>query len=139
MTASAGLEWLRPELDRCRALIADHESPRRWTKSEHGRDELVTEIDLAVERLLIDAIRQRVPDAAILSEESNPDPAVLEQDTCFVIDPIDGTEEFAAALLGLSPAPRRLVIRDQGATAIQFRPQPLEADTRGHPPTRYAA
>jgi hypothetical protein len=31
------------------------------------------------------------------------------------------------------------VIRDQGATAIQFRPQPLKADTRGHPPTSYAA
>jgi myo-inositol-1(or 4)-monophosphatase len=100
MTASASLEWLRPVLDRCRALIADHESPRRWTKSEHGRDELVTEIDLAVERLLIDAIRQRVPDAAILSEESNPDPSALEQDTCFVIDPIDGTEEFAAGRRG---------------------------------------
>jgi myo-inositol-1(or 4)-monophosphatase len=100
MTASASLEWLRPELDRCRALIADHESPRRWTKSEDGRDELVTEIDLAVERLLIDAIRQHVPDAAILSEESNPDPSALEQDTCFVIDPIDGTEEFAAGRRG---------------------------------------
>src|SRR5919106_1356081 len=100
MTASASLEWLRPELDRCRALIADHESPRRWTKSEHGRDELVTEIDLAVERLLIDAIRQRVPDAAILSEESNPDPSALDQDTCCVVDPIDGTEEFAAGRPG---------------------------------------
>jgi myo-inositol-1(or 4)-monophosphatase len=100
MTASASLEWLRPVLDRCRALIADHESPRRWTKSEHGRDELVTEIDVAVERLLIDAIRQHVPDAAILSEESNPDPSALEQDRCFVIDPIDGTEEFAAGRRG---------------------------------------
>jgi myo-inositol-1(or 4)-monophosphatase len=100
MTTSAGLEWLRPELDRCRALIADHKSPRRWTKPEQGRDELVTEVDIAVERLLLDAIRERVPDAAILSEESNPDPSALEQDTCFVIDPIDGTEEFAAGRQG---------------------------------------
>jgi myo-inositol-1(or 4)-monophosphatase len=100
MTTSVGLEWLRPDLDRCRALIADHKSPRRWTKSEQGRSELVTEIDLAVERLLIDAIRHRAPDAAILSEESNPDPSALEQDTCFVIDPIDGTEEFAAGRPG---------------------------------------
>jgi myo-inositol-1(or 4)-monophosphatase len=100
MTTSVGLEWLRPELDRCRALIADHKSPRRWTKSEQGRSELVTEVDVGIERLLIDAIRQRVPDAAILSEESNPDPSALEQDTCFVIDPIDGTEEFAAGRPG---------------------------------------
>src|SRR4051794_1151744 len=100
MTTSVGLEWLHPDLDRCRALIADHMSPRRWTKSEQGRSELVTEIDLAVEELLIDAIRQRAPDAAILSEESNPDPSALEQETCFVIDPIDGTEEFAAGRPG---------------------------------------
>src|SRR4051794_38859414 len=100
MPTSAGLAWLRPDLDRCRALIADHKSPRRWTKSAQGRDELVTEIDIAVERLLIEAISQRVPDAAILSEESNPDPSALEQDTCFVIDPIDGTEEFAAGRPG---------------------------------------
>jgi len=96
MTTSVGLEWLRPDLDRCRALIADHKSPRRWTKSQQGRSELVTEIDVAVERLLIDAISQRVPDAAILSEESNPDPSALDHETCFVIDPIDGTEELAA-------------------------------------------
>jgi myo-inositol-1(or 4)-monophosphatase len=100
MTTSVGLEWLRPELDRCRALIGDHKSPRRWTKSDQGRSQLVTEIDIAVERLLIDAITQRVPNAAILSEESNPDPSALEQDTCFVIDPIDGTEELAAGRQG---------------------------------------
>jgi myo-inositol-1(or 4)-monophosphatase len=100
MTTSVGLEWLRPELDRCRALIAEHKSPKRWTKTEQGRSELVTEVDLAIERLLIDAIRQRVPDAAILSEESNADPSALEENTCFVIDPIDGTEEFAAGRVG---------------------------------------
>src|SRR3954452_9032566 len=96
MTTRAGLEWLRPELDRCRALIADRKSPRRWTKSHQGRSELVTEIDIAVEELLVDAIRQRLPGAAILSEESSPDPEALQRETCFVIDPIDGTEEFAA-------------------------------------------
>src|SRR4051794_5061862 len=100
MTTNAGLEWLRPELDRCRVLIADHKSPRRWTKSDQGHGELVTEVDVAVERLLIDAIRERMPDAAILSEESSPDRSALEQDTCFVIDPIDGTEEFAAGRPG---------------------------------------
>ena len=100
MTTNVGLEWLRPVLDRCRALIADHKSPRRWTKSQQGRSELVTEIDLAVERLLIDAIRERVPDAAILSEESSPDPSALNQATCFVIDPIDKTEELATGRAG---------------------------------------
>jgi fructose-1,6-bisphosphatase/inositol monophosphatase family enzyme len=91
------LDWLRPELDHCRELIAGHTAPKHWTKpSDHGAAEVVTEIDLAVERLLIAAIGARVPNATFLSEESRPDPAALASDTCFVIDPIDGTEEFAA-------------------------------------------
>jgi myo-inositol-1(or 4)-monophosphatase len=91
------LGWLRPELDACRELIASHATPKRWTKpSSHGDAEAVTEIDLAVERLLIDAIGARVPTATFLSEESHPDPVALASDTCFVIDPIDGTDELAA-------------------------------------------
>jgi myo-inositol-1(or 4)-monophosphatase len=97
VSTSVELGWLRPELDRCRELIASHTALKRWTKSSsHGDAEVVTEIDLAVERLLIDVIGARVPTATFLSEESHPDPAALASDTCFVIDPIDGTEEFAA-------------------------------------------
>jgi myo-inositol-1(or 4)-monophosphatase len=97
VSASCGLDWLRPELDRCRELIARQSAPRRWTKSSaHGATELVTELDLAIERLLIDAIHDRLPTATYLSEESYPDPSALESDVCFVIDPIDGTEELAA-------------------------------------------
>ena len=121
MTTSASLEWLHPVLDRCRALIADHKSPKSWTKSQEGRSELVTEIDLAVEQLLVDAIHERVPEAAILSEESNPDPSALEHDACFVIDPIDGTEEFAAGRpgFGISIA---LFERGQPAAAVLDMP-----------------
>jgi myo-inositol-1(or 4)-monophosphatase len=32
----------------------------------------------------------------VLSEETEPDPAALERDVCFVIDPIDGTNELIA-------------------------------------------
>jgi hypothetical protein len=45
---------------------------------------------------------------------------------------VDLGHQFIAAVLGLCPAPRRRVIRDQGTTAIQFRTQPLEADARRH-------
>lgn len=97
------LAWLDAELDRCRELIARRASPERWSKqSEDGRTELVTEIDLAVERLLVDAIRKHQPRAAVLSEESSPDPALLDEPSCFVIDPIDGTEELAAGRQGFA-------------------------------------
>ena len=51
---------------------------------------------------LTEAIHERLPDAAILSEESNPDPSALASDTCFVIDPIDGTNELAAGRPGFA-------------------------------------
>jgi len=98
VSASVELGWLRPELDRCRELIATRSAPKRWEKSSsHGAAEVVTEVDLAVERLLIEAVGARMPTATVVSEESHPDPAALASDVCFVIDPIDGTEEFAAA------------------------------------------
>ena len=91
---AAVLDWLHPAVDRCRQLIAEHASARSWTKvSHHGATELVTETDLAVEAVLVETIRRRMPEAAILSEESFPDESALDRGgACFVIDPIDGTD-----------------------------------------------
>jgi myo-inositol-1(or 4)-monophosphatase len=97
MRPTTTLDWLHPELDLCRRLIADQTGSRRWTKvSNRGVTELVTEADLAVEGVLVEAINRRMPGAAIVSEESAPDEAALDRPgDCFVIDPIDGTEELA--------------------------------------------
>lgn len=96
------LDWLHAELDRCRDLIAGGRTTRRWTKSTDGATELVTDVDVAVERLLIEAIQDRLPDAAIVSEESSPDPNALKEYLCAVIDPIDGTEELVAGRTGFA-------------------------------------
>lgn len=77
---------------------------KQWAKPStyDGSDETVTELDLAVEALLIEAIRAQLPHAAILSEESNPDPSALTAEACFVIDPIDGTDELLAGRSGFA-------------------------------------
>jgi myo-inositol-1(or 4)-monophosphatase len=101
MATPPDLDWLHPELDRCRELTRERLTARHWTKaSPDGDRELVTEIDLAVDALLTEAIHTHAPRAAILSEESNPDPAALVRATCFVLDPIDGTVELAAGRPG---------------------------------------
>src|SRR5689334_19974108 len=103
MGAPHSLAWLHPTLDRCRELTARRGSAARWTKPADGSEgELITEIDIAIDRLLTEAITERMPDAAILSEESNPDPSALDAATCFVIDPIDGTRELAAGRPGFA-------------------------------------
>lgn len=60
-------------------------------------DELVTQADVAVEDLITSRIRSAFPDHRILAEESAPDSAGLSEETgpLWIIDPIDGTVNFA--------------------------------------------
>ena len=58
--------------------------------------DLVTNLDLEIEQYLIGKIREEYPDYDIVSEEFNTDSKVT--DNCFIIDPIDGTVNFANGL-----------------------------------------
>ena len=53
----------------------------------------VTEIDIAVEKFLVEKIKKAYPDFEIISEELNSEVEVT--DNCFIIDPIDGTTNFS--------------------------------------------
>lgn len=62
---------------------------------EKGDDSPVTQADLRVNDYLVNAIAQLCPDIPMLSEES--DYSQREQwDTCWLLDPLDGTREFIA-------------------------------------------
>ncbi|HWK47338.1 MAG TPA: inositol monophosphatase [Stellaceae bacterium] len=70
---------------------------------EKGPGDLVTVADLASERMLTQRLRDLVPGALIVGEEATAaDAAVLDRLTgdepVFVIDPIDGTSNFAAGI-----------------------------------------
>lgn len=60
-----------------------------------GRIDLVTEADIASEKAVIDLIRQNMPADLILSEESNPTLDKISEAGMWVIDPLDGTTNFA--------------------------------------------
>ena len=57
------------------------------------RGDLVTNLDKEIEQYFIDEIHKNYPGFDIVSEEFNPDGTVT--DNCFIIDPIDGTINFA--------------------------------------------
>lgn len=59
-----------------------------------GLTEIVTEADVAVEHAIIETLRQWTPDMAILGEETGFQ-GNNEAKRCWVIDPIDGTTNFA--------------------------------------------
>ncbi len=63
-----------------------------------GEIDLVTEVDVAVERMLRDLIADRFPDHGVLAEELGGDTAVPASGYCWVFDPIDGTTNYAHGL-----------------------------------------
>jgi myo-inositol-1(or 4)-monophosphatase len=64
---------------------------RTWVK-EH--DSPVSEIDIAVNELLMERLSRLAPEAGWLSEESADDPARLDAARVWIVDPIDGTRAF---------------------------------------------
>ncbi|MEX0686602.1 MAG: inositol monophosphatase family protein [Balneolales bacterium] len=59
-----------------------------------GKNDLVTDADLASEKEIIRIISERFPEDHFLAEESASD-AILTNDRTWIIDPIDGTTNFA--------------------------------------------
>ena len=65
-----------------------------------SKRDVVTDADYASERLIIEAIKGRYPDDAILAEESGEHAGILRDDgsgngRTWVIDPLDGTVNYA--------------------------------------------
>jgi len=63
---------------------------------EKSATDFVSEVDLGSERIIIDAVRRRVPGARMLAEETatHLDPADQARGIVFVADPLDGTTNF---------------------------------------------
>jgi myo-inositol-1(or 4)-monophosphatase len=62
--------------------------------------DVVTEADLASERIVLDGVRALTPGAAILSEEAGA--SGPESGARWIVDPLDGTINYAAGLPGFS-------------------------------------
>ncbi len=60
-----------------------------------GTIDLVTEADLASEKLIFDILRDNVPEIKILSEESFASYETISEEPLWIIDPLDGTTNFA--------------------------------------------
>jgi myo-inositol-1(or 4)-monophosphatase len=63
-------------------------------RTKTSEKDLVTEVDLASEQLLLDAIRARYPGHGILAEETQAG-AKLDSEWLWMVDPLDGTTNYA--------------------------------------------
>jgi myo-inositol-1(or 4)-monophosphatase len=68
---------------------------RQWRKADSS---VVTEADIAVDRLLRERLSALEPAAGWLSEESADTPERLGRHLVWVVDPIDGTRAFVAGI-----------------------------------------
>ena len=98
------------EADFLKRIVKEAEeiSKRDFGVRQKGdRGDLVTDLDYAIEQFLVDKIKAEYPDFDIVSEEFNTENNVT--DNCFIIDPIDGTINFANGLplWGIQVACRR--------------------------------
>nr|WP_314072006.1 inositol monophosphatase [uncultured Roseococcus sp.] len=100
-------------------------------RTKAGPLDLVTEADEAAERRIVAALAARFPQAMILGEEAAAaDPTLLdrmaEAELCFIIDPVDGTANFAAGvpLFGVMVAAVR-----NGETIAGWIHDPMGDDT----------
>jgi myo-inositol-1(or 4)-monophosphatase len=78
-----------------------------WLKRGVGeRSEIVTNVDVEIERSLRASLLRTAPGAGFVGEEESTRQAELQRDVCFVVDPIDGTEQFVrgSADFGISVA-----------------------------------
>ncbi len=67
----------------------------RTILKDKGEDNPLTEADLASDRILEARLRATNPDFGWLSEESVDDPSRLEKEFAWIVDPLDGTQEFS--------------------------------------------
>jgi|TARA_B110000116_G_scaffold266020_1_gene276114 myo-inositol-1(or 4)-monophosphatase len=72
-------------------LIRNLNKLEKLNVEKKGRNDFVSDADLAAEKAVIDVILKHHPDHAILAEESG---QRGESDTVWIIDPLDGTTNF---------------------------------------------
>ena len=91
------MEYLDFAIDLARAAgdVLKHYMTREKQVELKGRANLVTVADKESEALIISRIHERYPDHAILSEESGASGPTGTAKGKWIIDPLDGTTNFA--------------------------------------------
>lgn len=93
------LEFAQSIARRSGELLLERLSSHRTIDTKSTDRDLVTDADRASEHWLVEAIRDRYPDHAILGEEGTGDMSLLQkQGYTWVIDPLDGTVNYAHSL-----------------------------------------
>ena len=109
-----------------KAILPHYQQLARNEISEKAVDDLVTIADTESEALLAEGLARILPEAAIVGEEAaHADAQVmnhLSDSLCWIIDPVDGTNNFAA---GKPPFGIIIALAERGETVAGWIYDPL--------------
>lgn len=94
MKYSKELETAKKAASEASTIIQKYTESRSFQVELKGHNDLVTDADISSERKIIEIITDAFPDDVILAEESSQKKA-LPEGRVWIIDPIDGTTNFA--------------------------------------------
>lgn len=104
------------------SLIRERYDAPRTISIKSASVDLVTDTDRAAERLILDRLRAAYPGHAVLSEESGAldAPRGSGSTICWVIDPLDGTTNFAHGIPHFAVSIAAVRLPHAGANASAF-------------------
>ena len=109
-----------------RAILPRYQSLAAHEIDAKAADDVVTIADKEAELILADGLARLLPEAAIVGEEAaHADPALLDRlgdALCWIIDPVDGTNNYAA---GKPPFGLMVALSQSGETVAGWILDPL--------------
>ncbi len=76
-------------------VLMRHANKNKGVKFKSGSRDMVTNADIKANEKIISVIKNHFPEHDILSEEAKPKKDILKSENLWVIDPLDGTTNFA--------------------------------------------
>jgi myo-inositol-1(or 4)-monophosphatase len=80
------------------AVMAYYRDRESFSVTDKSPDNPLTDADLAADKLLHEQLRELLPEAGWLSEETRDSPERLDRELVWVVDPLDGTKEFVLGI-----------------------------------------
>lgn len=102
-------------------IAKNYEMPSNIKVTQKGVNDFVTNVDQESELLIIDIIRKSYPDHTIITEESG-ELLGKDDDTQWVIDPLDGTTNFTKRLPHFAVS---IAVRVKGRTEVAVVYDPM--------------
>ena len=89
-------EFIQDVFRKAAPMVLGGDRSMRSKDTALGVYDVVTDSDVEVERYVLSRISEEYPDHSVISEETHPD--AEEGERCWVLDPIDGTMNYARGI-----------------------------------------